>query len=61
MRANYIPRALRALIRAQARWRCGYCLTSERVVGAPMEIEHILPVALGGATTEGNLWLACSL
>lgn len=26
-----------------------------------MEIEHILPVALGGRTEHNNLWLACSL
>ena len=27
----------------------------------PMEIDHIVPQALGGPTTEDNLWLACSL
>jgi len=26
-----------------------------------MEIEHIIPESLGGATEEDNLWLACSL
>lgn len=26
-----------------------------------MEIEHIIPSALGGLTEESNLWLACSL
>jgi len=26
-----------------------------------MEIEHIIPTALGGQTEESNLWLACSL
>jgi hypothetical protein len=26
-----------------------------------MEIEHIVPEAVGGATNEDNLWLACSL
>jgi len=26
-----------------------------------MEMDHIVPEALGGATTEENLWLACSL
>ena len=46
---------------AQAHHRCGYCLTTEMLIGAPMEIEHIIPTALGGQTEEGNLWLACSL
>ena len=26
-----------------------------------MEIDHIVPEALGGSTEEANLWLACSL
>jgi hypothetical protein len=42
-------------------YRCGYCHTQEAVVGSPMEIDHIVPEVLGGATVEGNLWLACSL
>jgi 5-methylcytosine-specific restriction endonuclease McrA len=41
--------------------RCGYCLTTELLSGAPMEIEHILPDSLGGLTEHSNLWLACSL
>lgn len=27
----------------------------------PMEIDHIIPEALGGLTEEDNLWLACPL
>ena len=46
---------------AQAHHRCGYCLTTELLIGTPMEIEHIIPTALGGQTEEGNLWLAFSL
>jgi hypothetical protein len=30
-------------------------------VGTPMEIDHIIPESLGGATAEDNLWLACAL
>ena len=26
-----------------------------------MELDHLVPRSLGGPTTEGNLWLACSL
>jgi 5-methylcytosine-specific restriction endonuclease McrA len=59
--SDYVPRALRERVAAQAKHRCGYCLTTEAMVGAPMEIEHIVPRSLGGLTTEENLWLACPL
>ena len=61
MSRSYIPKALRERVTAQARHRCCYCLTSEAIVGTPMEIDHIVPESLGGQTEEGNLWLACSL
>lgn len=54
-----IPNWLRERVSSQARFRCGYCLTSERVVGISMEIDHLIPYALGGKTEEQNLWLAC--
>lgn len=61
MTKRYIPKALRDLITEQAGRRCGYCLTQEAIVGAPMEIDHLFPESLGGSTEEDNLWLACSL
>ena len=61
MSEEYIPKALRDRVSRQARYRCGYCLTLETIVGASMEIDHIIPQALGGPTEEDNLWLACSL
>lgn len=61
MSSVFIPKALRQRIAEQAQHRCGYCLTIELLVGAPMEIDHIIPLALGGRTEENNLWLACSL
>lgn len=61
MSRTYIPKALRAVVAAQAKYRCGYCLTQEEVVGTPMEYDHLLPEAIGGLTVEANLWLACSL
>ena len=61
MTGPYIPESLRKRVTAQARHRCGYCLTSEAIVGTPMEIDHIIPRSLGGATDETNLWVACSL
>ena len=61
MSDDYIPRALREKVAAQAKYRCGYCLTSEAIVGTPMEIDHVIPQSLGGLSEEENLWLACSL
>ncbi len=46
--SGHIPKALRQRVTEQGRHRCGYCLTSEYIVGTPMEIEHIIPQALGG-------------
>ncbi len=57
----YIAKQLREIVSKQAQHRCGYCLAQERVVGTPMEIDHIIPQSLGGPTEEDNLWLACSL
>lgn len=60
MSRSHIGKALRSSVARRARHRCGYCLTQEVVVGAAMEIDHIVPEALGGPTEEDNLWLACS-
>jgi hypothetical protein len=61
MSRTRIPKVLRDRVTARARSRCGYCLTSEAIVGTPMEVDHIIPESLGGLTEEENLWLACSL
>jgi 5-methylcytosine-specific restriction endonuclease McrA len=61
MSSQRIAKRLRDQIADEARRRCGYCLTAEAVVGAPMEIDHIVPQSRGGPTTADNLWLACSL
>ena len=59
MSRDYIPKALRKRVAAQAGHRCGYCLTSTFLVGTTFEIDHIIPESFGGLTEEGNLWLAC--
>ncbi|MBI4675381.1 MAG: hypothetical protein HY741_27365 [Chloroflexi bacterium] len=41
MSQSYISTELRRQVAEQARHRCGYCLTREDIVGAPMEIDHI--------------------
>lgn len=61
MSGSRVPRALRQQIAAEARHRCGYCLTSSSITGTPMEIDHIVPESLGGPTVRENLWLACSM
>src|SRR5260221_464572 len=58
---TFIPKELRQRVAEQAHHRCGYCLTAEAIVGAPMELDHLIPESLGGPTEEQNLWLACSL
>ena len=60
MKKSRVPPRLRRRITAQANYRCGYCLTSQKMTGARMEIDHIIPESAGGTTTEENLWLACS-
>jgi 5-methylcytosine-specific restriction endonuclease McrA len=56
-----IPAELDRRIRAAGRHRCGYCLSPQRLVMARLEIEHIVPVAKGGDSSEVNLWLSCPL
>ena len=58
-RRRPIPAAVGRRVRAQARYRCGYCLCSETLLGMPMDIEHLQPHAAGGSAREENLWLAC--
>jgi hypothetical protein len=57
---SYVSKELRRKVAEAARHRCGYCLTSELVVGSEMDVEHIIPEAAGGPTEEANLWLSCS-
>ncbi len=60
MSRSYVARRLREKVSVQAKYRCGYCLTTEIITGSAMEIEHLVPEALGGETIEENLWLSCS-
>jgi hypothetical protein len=57
----YIPVETERRVRAAARNRCGYCLSPQHLVMARLEIEHIIPIAKGGANHESNLWLSCPL
>jgi hypothetical protein len=46
-------------IAARAQHRCEYCHAPEVVFNARFEVEHIIPLAHGGADHEANLALAC--
>ncbi len=59
MSKTYIPTELRQLVAQDARYRCGYCLTAQRIIGRPMVMDHLLPESQGGPTVRENLWLAC--
>lgn len=47
------------LVSARARHACEYCRAPEIVFNLPFEVEHIIPQAHGGETTEANLALSC--
>lgn len=61
MSSSRIPEEVRARVRVQAKERCGYCRSLQKYVLGVLEIEHIIPKALGGADDEENLWLSCRL
>ena len=61
MSPSYISGALRQRVAAAAYFRCGYCLTSQRIIGPLLEIDHIIPEARDGTSDEENLWLACPM
>lgn len=61
MSKQYIPAEVRQRVAEAARHRCGYCLTSKRIIGPLLEIEHIIPESRGGTVDEDNLFLACPM
>lgn len=60
MSRTYISAELRRQVRDDASARCGYCHSPEAFLGMPLDVEHLLPEALGGSTVRENLWLACT-
>ncbi|WIG59353.1 MAG: hypothetical protein OJF49_002100 [Ktedonobacterales bacterium] len=60
MSRAYISAELRSQVRADANAQCGYCHSPEAFLGMPLDIEHLVPEALGGPTVRENLWLACT-
>jgi len=39
--------------------RCAYCHSPERLLGLPLEVDHIIPTTAGGRTLLANLCLCC--
>lgn len=50
---------LRQQVFDRAGHRCEYCLTSRRVIGMPLVVDHVHPRVLGGSDEIGNLCAAC--
>lgn len=63
---THLPVEVERRIRADAKNRCGYCLSPQVLVMARLEIEHIIPRSHFAendptADAETNLWLACPI
>jgi hypothetical protein len=54
-----IPKAVRQQVLSEAEHRCEYCLTSSRLIGMPLVIDHITPKSLGGGDERENLAASC--
>lgn len=59
MSTTRVGQRLRAQVLADAGGRCGYCQMSEEITGTPLEIDRVVPEALGGPTRRSNLWAVC--
>ena len=53
------PRLRRQLRAETVVLRCAYCHSPERLLGMPLEADHIRATAQGGKTAMANLCLAC--
>lgn len=54
-----LSESVRRMVLGRASYRCEYCLTSQRVIGMPLVVDHILPKSLGGGDDPDNLCAAC--
>ena len=57
--SDYVPVEIRKRVRAYFSQCCAYCRSSEALTVVTFEVEHILPLSLGGPTEFENLGLAC--
>jgi len=56
-----LSEAIRQRVRERAAFRCEYCLSHQDYVMGFLQVDHVQPVAKGGADTEDNFCLACEL
>ncbi|RMG61171.1 MAG: HNH endonuclease [Bacteroidetes bacterium] len=54
-----ISEEIRQMVASRARYCCEYCLLPERFAYIPFQMDHVIAVKHGGATTIENLALAC--
>lgn len=59
--SSQISEEVRSRVRSQAKNRCGYCCSQQQYVLGILEIDHIIPKAMGGTDKEENLWLSCRM
>lgn len=59
MTSEHVPISLQRRVRMRAADRCEYCLIAQANQEATFHVDHIVPRAVGGATTFENLALAC--
>ena len=57
--AKRSPSLLRRQVERDAGQRCGYCLVPQEFLPVRLELEHLRPRSLDGATERSNLWLSC--
>lgn len=56
---EYITIANRKLVVERARHLCEYCKSYQKYATQSFNIEHIMPIVLGGSSDIENLALAC--
>lgn len=57
---NPVPDSLRRRLRTDvAEPRCAYCHSAEKLLGIPLEADHIIPETAGAKTDLSNLCLCC--
>ena len=55
MKKAYISQKLRRQVLERAKEMCEYCLSMSDLLGANLEVEHIIPESLGGLSSLDNL------
>jgi len=57
--SRYISQKNRRIVKQRANWLCEYCRALELYAPSPFEIDHIIPIILGGTSILENLAYAC--